>query len=526
MELRPYQNAAISAINTKWGEFRRLLAVLPTGTGKTIVFANLTAQKAASGKRSLILAHREELLEQARDKLYRSTGLIANLEKAESTIIGNLFADGNLVTVGSVQTMMRQKRLDGFGRDYFDYIIVDEAHHALSDSYRAVLDYFDKARVLGVTATPDRGDKRNLGEYFEDIAYEYPLHQAISDGYLSRISAETIPLHIDLSGCKKVAGDYSADDLGNALSPYLDSIASEMAKRVSSRKVLVFLPLVATSKTMTELLNSYGFRACHIDGNSPERKEILSDFHANRYNALCNSMLLTEGFDEPDVDCIVCLRPTKVRALYAQIVGRGTRISPGKQDCLVLDFLWHTAQHDLIHPAHLIAKTEEIAEAMTIKIEAAQSCLDLEEVEREVNEDARRQREEALAKQLAEQRKKKGRTLNPLAFALSINAEDLCDYEPLMSWEMKPPSEKQVTVLQNYGFPAEAIPNKGFASKLMDRIFQRMDLHLATPKQVSLLSKYGYNAGEMTMIDAKSLIDKIAANGWRRPVEETVQYEF
>jgi len=525
MELRPYQTESINAVSDKWKQFRKLLLVLPTGCGKTIVFSKLAAQCAETGKRTLILAHREELLDQARDKLYRSTGQIANLEKADSTCIGNLFAQNNLITVGSVQTMMRQSRLDKFDKEFFQYIIVDEAHHALSDSYQAVLQWFERAKVLGVTATPDRGDKRNLGEYFEDIAFEYPLHQAIAEGYLSRIAAETIPLQIDLTGVRKVAGDYSADDLGNALAPYLGAIAAEMAARVPKRKIIVFLPLVATSKAMADLLNQHGFRACHIDGDSQDRKEILADFHNNRYNVLCNSMLLTEGFDEPDVDCIVCLRPTKVRALYAQIVGRGTRIAPGKDNCLVLDFLWHTAQHDLIHPAHLVAKDQAAAEAMTKKIEAAQGALDLDDVEKEVNEDAKRQREEALATKLAEQRKKKGRTLDPLTFALTINADDLQDYEPVMPWECMPPTDKQVETLSKMGFAPEQIPNKGFASKLMDRIFTRSKMDLASPKQCALLYRYGYDdAATMSFAEAKSAIDAIAANGWRRPAEP--EYNF
>jgi len=520
MDLRPYQTESITAVSDKWKQFRKLLLVLPTGTGKTIVFATLAAQVADAGKRTLILAHREELLDQARDKLFRATGQIANLEKADSSIIGNLFAQNNMITVGSVQTLMRQTRLEKFGHDYFQYIIVDEAHHCLSDSYQNVLQWFNQAKVLGVTATPDRGDKRNLGEFFEDIAYEYSLCQAIADGYLSRISAETIPLKIDLSGCKLKAGDYSADDLGCALAPYLDAIAAEMAKRVLTRKIIVFLPLVATSKAMVELLSARGFRACHIDGDSPDRKEILTDFHNNRYNVLCNSMLLTEGFDEPDVDCIVCLRPTKIRALYAQIVGRGTRIAPGKSDCLVLDFLWHTAQHDLIHPAHLIAKDQATADAMTRKIEAAQGMLDLGDVEKEVNEEAKQQRESALAAQLAAQRRKKGRTLDPLAFALTIKADELQDYEPVMPWECQPPSERQLEILSRYGFEAEQIPNKGFASKLMDRIILRSKMELASPKQCALLYRYGYDdAATMSFKDAKSAIDAIAANGWRRPAE-------
>ena len=161
--LRPYQQAARDAIHTEWenGHARTLL-VLPTGTGKTIVFASVAADQVRAGDRVLILAHRGELLEQAADKLQRSTGLVSAVEKAESTCLDSWFR----VVVGSVQTLQRTARLERFPQDYFGTIIIDEAHHAITDGYRRILDYFSGAKVLGVTATPDRGDMRNLGEVF------------------------------------------------------------------------------------------------------------------------------------------------------------------------------------------------------------------------------------------------------------------------------------------------------------------------------------------------------------------------
>ena len=225
MELRPYQQEARESVLNEWesGHGKTLL-VLPTGCGKTIVFAKITEDCVAKGARVLILAHRGELLEQAADKLYKATGLKSSLEKAESSCLGSWYR----VTVGSVQTLMREKRLALFSEDYFNTIIIDEAHHCISDSYQKILNHFDNANVLGVTATPDRGDMKNLGTYFDSLAYEYTLPRAIKEGYLSPIKAVTIPLKLDLSGVSTQAGDFKASDIDTALDPYLYSIADEM----------------------------------------------------------------------------------------------------------------------------------------------------------------------------------------------------------------------------------------------------------------------------------------------------------
>lgn len=164
MELRPYQKEAIEKIESQWnGGVQRTLLVLPTGCGKTIVFTKVAEDEVRSGRRVLILAHRGELLEQARDKIEKVTGLKCSLEKADSTCLDDFFR----IVVGSVQTLQSDRRLSRFSNDYFDTIIIDEAHHSISQSYQNVLAHFDSARVLGVTATPDRSDMRNLGEYYE-----------------------------------------------------------------------------------------------------------------------------------------------------------------------------------------------------------------------------------------------------------------------------------------------------------------------------------------------------------------------
>lgn len=514
MELRDYQEEARQAIQQEWREgIKKTLLVLPTGCGKTIVFSKVIEDRVKQGERVLVLAHRGELLDQAADKLEKSTGLKTATEKAEHTSIGSWFR----VVVGSVQTLMREKRLHQFDKKHFDTIIIDEAHHCISDGYQRVLNHFD-ANVLGVTATPDRGDMRNLGSYFESMAYEYTLPKAIKSGYLSPIKALTLPLTLDLSTVGQQAGDFKTSDLGNALDPYLESIAEEMIKNASDRKIVVFTPLVKTSQKFVEILNSKGFRAAEVNGESKDRAEILEDFENDKYNVLCNSMLLTEGWDCPSVDCVVVLRPTKVRSLYSQMVGRGTRLHPGKTELLLLDFLWHTDRHELCHPAHLIAENDEIAKAMTKQIEEAGVPMDLEVVEITAAEDVVAQREEALAKQLAEMKKRKRKLVDPLQFEMSIQAEDLASYVPSFGWEMEPPSAQQVKQLEKIGILPDEIDNAGKATKLLDRLDKRREQGMTTPKQIRFLEQRGFeHVGSWKFDSAKSLIDRIAASGWRIP---------
>lgn len=515
MELRPYQQEAREAIFEQWdGGVLKTLLVLPTGCGKTIVFAKVTEDCVRRGDRVLILAHRGELLEQAADKIRQSTGLGCAVEKAEETCMGSWFR----VVVGSVQSMMREKRLGQFPEDYFQTIIIDEAHHCISDSYQKVLNHFSSAKILGVTATPDRGDMRNLGSYFESLSYEYTLPKAIREGYLSPIKALTIPLKIDMTGVGVQAGDFKASDISTALDPYLQGIAQEMGKYCKDKKTVVFLPLVKTSQKFRDLLNTYGFRAAEVNGDSQDRSEVLEAFERGEYNVLCNSMLLTEGWDCPSVDCVVVLRPTKVRSLYCQMVGRGTRLSPGKDHLLLLDFLWHTERHELCHPASLICQDEEVAKKMTEHIEQAGCPVDIEEAEKTAAEDVVAQREEALAKQLEEMKRRKKKLVDPLQFEMSIQAEDLSGYVPAFGWEMGPPSEKQKATLEKLGILPDQIENAGKAAKILDRLDKRKEEGLTTPKQIRFLEGRGFqHVGTWQFETARKLIDRIAANGWRIP---------
>lgn len=516
MELRPYQEEAVKAIEGEWERgIKRTLLVLPTGTGKTICLADVAADSVRNGDRVLVMAHRKELLDQAADKILKTTGLRCSVERAEESSLDSW----NRITVGSVQTLMRDKRLDQFAPDHFGTIIVDEAHHSVSDSYQKVLQHFPDASVLGVTATPDRGDMKNLGTYFESLAYEYTLPQAIKDGYLSPIKALTIPLQLDLSNVHVQAGDFKAGEIGTALDPYLHSIAQEMLKYCKGRKTVVFLPLVKTSKKFCKILNDIGLSAAEVNGESRDREDILDEFDMGLYDVMCNSMLLTEGWDCPDVDCIVVLRPTKVRSLYCQMVGRGTRIAPNKDHLLLLDFLWMTERHELCHPASLICESEDVAKKMTQNLEeSAGQAIDIEEAEIQAESDVVTEREEALAEQLAKMRRRKRKLVDPLQYEMSIQAEDLVNYTPTFGWQMGPPSEKQLQTLEKFGIMPDTVGNAGKASLLLDRVIKRKEAGLTTPKQIRFLESRGFlHVGTWQFDDANKLISRIAENGWRIP---------
>lgn len=497
------------------GDNRYLLSdfTITHNCGKTIVFSALTQEQVKKDHRVLIMAHRGELLSQAADKLKMLTGLDAAFEQGENRSLGSFFP----VTVGSVQSLCQEKRLSMFPQDYFQDIIVDEAHHALSDSYQRVLAHFPDANVLGVTATPDRGDKQTLGTFFDSQAYEYSMSRAIREGYLSTVKARMIPLRLDISKAGISGGDYSAADIGYALEPYLHQIAREMARYCRGRKTVVFLPLISTSQKFCRMLNDVGLRAAEVNGMSDDRSKILAEFENGMYDVLCNSMLLTEGWDCPAVDCIVILRPTKVRSLYQQMVGRGMRLFPGKENLLLLDFLWLTERHDLCRPSALIAKDANIAAMMDENLRNDEE-VDILEAEEDAERDVLREREEALARELAAMRSKKKKLVDPIQYALSIAAEDLTSYAPTFPWEMGPPSEKQLSFLEHRGILPDTVENAGLASLLIDRLKRRQEEGLATPKQIRCLERYGFRRVGTWQFDAASaLISRLAMNHWRIP---------
>lgn len=897
LSLRPYQTECVDAVLSGMAEFRKQLVVSPTGSGKTLMFSWMAER--LDPKRVCILAHREELIEQAIEKLHRATGIFAQKEKAEHRA-----SLQSQVVVGSIQTMQRD-RLQRWPKDHFDLVIVDEAHHILADSYKKTLAHFDShAAVVGVTATPDRGDKKNLGQYFNRVAFEIGLFDLINQKYLAPIVVKSVPLEIDLTKVRTSKGDYDEGDLGDALLPYLRSIAIAIREEAAFRRTLVFVPLIATSKKLIEVLESEGISARHVDGTSEDRKQILIDFENGEFQVLVNAMLLcldekteiltsegwkgvdsilpthkvanwnfdgsvffkepeeivkrplsesehmvsidsrtinlritnthrmivgcgenhknwkkvpaeklrqgmhlpscgsakpfdekidqiplgnprrriaenaynlrknngieyfeslkmatereaerrglkfkqpnelsedecrligfwiadgsrrklirkgveytlcqsaayprivewidrllsalnihsikrnhstkacaswytwslprgtgggcqkrsglfplepylvkngthlfwgfnesqfdamvegywygdghhgqaengfprsvvfndtkfqwiellcsigpvrgwrcamfhmpsknpnhkdqwrlrmikgmnvmlssktpiihepfqpervwcvkteskniitrrcgkvtimgnTEGYDCPHIECLVVLRPTKSRSLFSQMVGRGTRIAPGKQNLLLLDFLWLHEKHNLIRPAHLIASTPQQAQDMTEIIQKAggetQEILDLQGVASE----AQVMRELKLQEELKAKAKRKARTMDAMDFCLSVHAVDMADWEDMSPSESQPPTEKQSGMLDKHGIDLETVKSKGHASAIIDLIQNRARMGLATPKQVRFLKQFGCKSPEQWTFESATLFitSKISGRSYGR----------
>jgi superfamily II DNA or RNA helicase len=470
-ELRDYQLTAVDSVLTKWREFDRLLGIAPTGSGKTIKFAHIASHRAATGS-VLVLAHRDELLDQARDKLKRAVGLEVDKEKAE--VRASL---DSRVVVGSVQTLSRHDRLVRFPENHFATVIVDEAHRSLAPTYQKVLQHFRGAKVLGVTATPDRGDQRSLATYFEDIAFEISLTDMIRSSWLCPIRIKTVPLTIDLSTVGMRGGDYSDEDIATALEPVLHEIAQAVVAHAANRKTLIFLPLVRTSNQFAEILRGHGLSAEAICGESADRKEILARFTSGQTRFLCNALLLTEGYDESSIDCVICLRPTTIRAFYAQMVGRGTRTHPGKENLLLLDFLWLSREHNLVRPASLIAKDD----AQAAEIEAQLDAADGDLLAAEAN--ARTSRETALMHRLDRQREQDGSEVDLLDLAARWQAPDIVGYSPTFRWERQPVTEKQIAILERNGVDIAIVRDRGHASVILSSLFDFKEREPATEKQ-------------------------------------------
>ena len=491
INLRPYQEEAVTAINEKWNEWDRELLVLPTGTGKTVVFNTIAHSRTG---RTLILAHTDELIEQARDKYNRMFNDIPGKIKAS-------VSDIRRVTVGSVQTMCRRNY-----ENAFDTVIVDEAHHAISPSYQTILQQMPAAKVLGVTATPDRGDKKSLARYFDGIAYEYQLKTAIQDGYLCPIMAKTVPLEIDMNAVKISVGDFEVNSVAATLEPYLPQIAESIMLHASARKTVVFCPLVSIAKELAGMIHG----AREVNGSSPDRKETLEWFeNAGPGAVLCNAMLLTEGWDCPSCDCVVVLRPTKIRSLYAQMIGRGTRLSPGKDNLLILDFLWLCKKHNLCKPASLVSDNQVDVDEVVTRSEDEEIDL-LGAIS-----DAEEARRNALARELEKQARKKSELINPIQLFSILDDIGLADYEPVWQWEQADVTSKQAAALKNFGVDPDGM-SKGYACAILDRLIARSQKKLATVKQVQCLRKFGYDPISWSFDQASKKISALRQVGWNR----------
>lgn len=490
--LRPYQTEFLDAVRRDFREHDHVLGVAATGAGKTILASEL--MRGWQGN-CLFLADAQELVRQNADKFFRYAGEFAGVEMADSKALL-----GDRVVIATTQSISR--RLEKWPRDYFSLIVVDEAHrNTLGAMAAQVLLHFESAKVLGVTATPFRSDRRQLGSFYEKISVEIGLARLIKENWLSRIVIKSVPLPVDLSAVRTTAGDYNEGDLGHAIEPHLRQAAKLIAEHAAGRRTVAFLPLIATSKKFVEACNEEGIRAVHVDGND---REGLRPYERGEFQLVSNASLLSTGWDHPQTDCVFILRPTKSLSLFQQMVGRGTRIADGKDNLLLLDPLFLTDDHSLIKPARLLAHSEDEAEELNELLECGGE-IDLLDAE----EEAQEVRQSKLEEKLKLAAKRKARTIDAIEFCLSLRAVELADYEPELSWEGKPPSDRQLEALEKAGFDTDCVSCRGHASKILDLLFTRREHGLATPKQLSWLRKLRYPKAELaTFEEAQSFLNQ------------------
>ena len=502
IQLRRYQQDAVSAVLASWqaGHTAPLL-VLPTGAGKTIVFAEIARRVLPS--RTLVLAHRHELIMQAVAKIEAVTGIRPGVEMAEHRA-----GAADPIVIATVQTMAaRGRRIAGAP---FALAIIDEAHHALADNqYGAAIAASGAKCLLGVTATPYRADKRALASIFDDNPFSMSMLDMIelareSGGRegLCDVTVRTLPVKIDMRGVHVQQGDFVAGEVADALAPMLERLADLIADKYAERKLLAFCPLRATSRAWTEVLKARGLPAAHVQGDSPDRAGILTAFARGDIRFLSNSAVLTEGYDEPGIDTVLMLRPTKSRGLFAQMVGRGTRLFPGKQGLLVLDPLFVSERHNIMSAASLVASDDAQQERVSQLMARGRSLKEA------IEEDAGQQRAK-LARSLHEAAGRNAYEKRLAELAVELDCVDLASYEPTMRWHSDKPSEKQLEALDRAGVDCSTISCKGLASDVLEKLAERRAKGLATLKQVRYARRLGHPAPEtLSFEEARAWLER------------------
>lgn len=507
MQPRPYQVKALNRILEEFNSgVQRTLITIPTGTGKTIIFNGIAfyfaynPNRTPTGKKVLVMAHQNILIDQAADKFEKAVGVQVSREKGNVTCLDSPYP----ITVSSVQTMCR--RLDKFDEDYFDLIIIDEAHHSESKQYKKVLKHFKSAKVLGVTATPDRADKKNLG-LFQSVAFRYSIEEAQRDGYLAPIKVEKAAIDIDLSQVKRKKGDFVESSLGATIEGCLNKIAQQVRPMTYGRKIVCFVPLINTAREGEKRFKKYGFKSVSISGeeSKEKRERILKAFEEGEYDIIFNAMILTEGYDCPQVDCVIVLRPTTSRALYVQMVGRGLRLAEGKKDCLLIDFLFQHEGFDLAGPQDILeAKSAPLKATSHFGGNGGGQAVQAESAE------------ERLIRKLTEAAKKYKRELvKALATYPEVKAETLKENEEL-GFQDGAMSDWQENQLIQRGIDPTGL-TFGMASKIIRRLQQEEDIERKpSSKQVWRLRQLKVSEekiSQMSFIEAQNELQRLKEIG-------------
>jgi superfamily II DNA or RNA helicase len=549
MKLRPYQSECVDAVFREWEEHNSTLAVAPTGTGKTVIFSEII--KRVQPARCLVLAHRQELIYQAKRKI-EAAGLECAIEMGEEMAIGSLW-NGKPVILSTVQTQSSGAgggRMKRFNPHDFSVVICDEAHHFCSPQFRSVVDYYrqnPKIKILGCTATPDRADEQALGQVFQSVAFDYEILDAIHDGWLVPIEQQMVTVSgLDFSHIRTTAGDLNGADLAAVMEAeeVLHGIASPSIEIIGDKKTLVFTASVKHAEMLADIFNRHKPGCADwVCGTTPKdkRRDLLRKFASGETQIVCNCGVLGEGYDEPGIGVVIQARPTKSRCLYSQQIGRGTRplsgvvdalelaserklaiAESGKPSVLVVDFVGNAGRHKLMTTADILGGkcSDEVIERAKHRAEQSgekvrmDALLDeeVEEIQKRIEE--QKQREAARKAHLVAKAKWRSRSVSPF---------ELWDLTPALSrgWDKgRSYSEKQKNfLLDKLGIDPASIPYAQ-GNQLIQEQIRRYKEHKASYKQCALLKRYGYDVAEMSFEDASARITELKNNGWRKPGAE------
>lgn len=544
MKMRPYQDAAIAGAFAAWEEANSALVVLPTGLGKTVVFSEVIRR--FQPRRAMVIAHREELIFQAAEKIKKVTGLDGGIEMGEYHADGGFFGALPPYVVSTVQTQTSGG--DGGGRmtkflpKDFELVVIDEAHHATSPTYRRIIEYYrqnPKCKILGVTATPDRADEEALGQVFEAVAYDYQILDAINQGWLVPVQQQMVTVEsMDFSNIRTTAGDLNQGELAEVMEEEdnLQRVAVPTVEICGERRAIVFAATVKQAERLCEIINRYKpDKAAWLCGKTDKelRRKMLADFKAGTIQFVVNVGVLTEGFDDSGVEVIVMARPTKSRALYAQMAGRGTRPHDSvagllgdlatdeercamirdsvKPACLIVDFCGNAGRHKLVTSADILGGniSDDVVEAAIREAKASGKPVDMAEALKKEQEKADERRRAEAAKRAA--------LKSRAAFMLT-------DIDPFNEWDLTPAKERgwdrarhftekqKMVLMQRIGVNADTIPYAQ-GKQLLDEYFRRLQGGYASLKQTRCLKRWGVRA-PVRFDEARRMIDR-RAQAWK-----------
>lgn len=545
ISLRDYQHRAVEGVYKEWEDVRSTLFVQPTGCGKTTTFVEIIERMRPA--RTLILAHREELIFQAKGRVEEQTGLDCDIEMADMTASNHIIFKTPVVAA-TVQTLISgrgdYRRMQRFDPTDFGLLVIDEGHHSTAASYRKVIEYFSqnpKLKILGCTATPDRADEEALGQIFESVADVYEILDAIHDGWLTPIDQQMVSVEgLDFSSVRTTAGDLNGSDLAAVMEAEknIQGMCGSTIDIIKDKRTIVFTSSVRHAELACEIFNRHAVgMADWICGTTPkdQRRETMQAFRSGKLQVICNVGCITEGVDVPGAEVVVMGRPTKSRALYAQMAGRVLRPmakvdqfdSPEKRrqaikesvkpSALIVDFVGNSGRHRLITSADILGgNVSEAAVELAVR-KARESgspvrmneVLDDAELELRQQERERRRKEEARRARLVAKVDYKTKFIDP------FNAWDITPVRE-RGWDMgKALSTKQRALLLKQGINPDSMPYAQ-ARQIINQLFYRWNNKLCTLRQANTLKKFGYDTAQMSMSEASSLLDKLAKNHWRR----------